>query len=41
MFNIAGNRCRMVVWINYQHRIVYVKFIGAQKEYNKIDIRTV
>ena len=41
MFNIAGNRCRMVVWINYQHHIVYVKFIGAQKEYNKIYISTV
>ncbi len=41
VFNIAGNKYRLVVWINYPHRIVYVKFIGTHKDYDKIDVRTV
>jgi hypothetical protein len=31
MFNIAGNKYRMVVWINYQHRIVYVSLSARKK----------
>ncbi|NQV59278.1 MAG: type II toxin-antitoxin system HigB family toxin [Alphaproteobacteria bacterium] len=41
VFNIAGNKYRLVAWINYPHRIVYVKFIGTHKDYDKIDVRTV
>ncbi len=28
VFNIAGNKYRIVVWINYPCRVVYVRFIG-------------
>lgn len=27
VFNIAGNKYRIVVWINYSYRVVYVRFI--------------
>lgn len=30
VFNIAGNKYRLVVWINYPYRVVYIRFIDAQ-----------
>lgn len=30
VFNIAGNKYRIVLWINYPYRVVYVRFIGTQ-----------
>ena len=27
VFNIAGNKYRIVVWINYPYRVVYIRFI--------------
>lgn len=41
VFNIAGNRYRVVVKINYPYRIVYVRFVGTHKEYDYIDVNTV
>ena len=41
VFNIAGNKYRIVVWINYSYRVVYVRFIGTHAEYNRIDAQTV
>jgi mRNA interferase HigB len=40
VFNIAGNKYRLVVWINDPHHIVYIKFIGTHGDYDKIDVRT-
>lgn len=37
VFNIKGNDYRLVVTINYEHQIVYVRFIGTHGEYNKIN----
>ena len=34
VFNIAGNKYRLVVWINYPFRVVYVRFIGTHKQYD-------
>ena len=28
VFNLAGNKCRLVVWVNYAYRVVYTRFIG-------------
>jgi mRNA interferase HigB len=37
----AGNKYRIVVWINYPYRVVYVRFIGTHRQYDKIDAQTV
>jgi mRNA interferase HigB len=41
VFNIAGNKYRIVVWINYPYRVVYVRFIGTHRQYDKIDAQNV
>jgi mRNA interferase HigB len=37
VFNICWNKYRLVTAINYKLRIVYIRFIGTHKEYDKID----
>ena len=32
---------KIVVWINYPYRVVYVRFIGTHSQYDKIDAQTV
>ena len=41
VFNIAGNKYRLVVWINYTYRVVYIRFIGTHALYDKIDAQTI
>jgi len=41
VFNVAGNKYRLVVWINYTYRVVYIRFIGTHAEYDKIDVQTI
>jgi mRNA interferase HigB len=39
VFNIAGNKYRLIVKINYYAKIVFVKFIGTHKQYDKVNIK--
>ena len=41
VFNIAGNKYRLVVWINYAYGIVYIRFIGTHAQYDQIDVQTI
>ena len=37
VFNIKGNHYRLIIKINYDYQIVWIKFIGTHAEYDKID----
>ncbi len=37
VFNICGNKFRIVVWVNYSVKIAYIKWVGTHAEYDKID----
>ncbi len=41
VFNIAGNKYWLVVWINYVYGIVYIRFIGTHTQYDRIDAQTI
>lgn len=41
IFNIAGNKYRLVVKIEYASGIVYIRFIGTHRQYDRIDVETV
>lgn len=37
IFNIYGNKYRLVVEINYKRQWVFIRFIGTHKDYDRID----
>jgi len=37
VFNIAGNKYRLVVKFNYPYRLGYIRFIGTHGQYDQID----
>jgi mRNA interferase HigB len=41
VFNIRGNRYRLIAAIVFSTRTVFVKFIGTHQEYDQIDAATV
>lgn len=38
VFNIGGNKYRLVTRVNYDFGILYIRFIGTHSEYDKIDV---
>ena len=41
VFNIRGNKFRLVADINYPVGIVYIRFIGTHEEYGRIDVENI
>lgn len=41
VFNIAGNKYRLVVEIQYRAGMVWVKFVGTHAQYDQINVETV
>jgi len=41
VFNIKGNRYRLVIVVVYKNGIIYIRFIGTHKEYDHIDVTSV
>jgi mRNA interferase HigB len=37
VFNIGGNKYRLVVKINYPYGTIYIRFVGTHAEYDKIN----
>jgi len=38
VFNIAGNKYRLVVDVDYIRQAIFIKFIGTHKQYDKLDL---
>ena len=41
VFNIGGNKYRLVVRVSYLYEAVMTKWFGTHQEYDKIDVTTV
>lgn len=41
VFNIKGNDYRLVAAVDYKKEIVFIKWLGTHKEYDRIDVKTV
>ena len=41
VFNIKGNDYRLVVSVDFEKGIVWIKWLGTHRDYDRIDVREV
>lgn len=41
VFNIKGNDYRLVVSVDFEKGIVWIKWIGTHRDYDRIDVKVV
>jgi len=41
VFNIKGNNYRVVVYIVYKFKKVFIRFVGTHQQYNRIDAKNI
>jgi len=41
VFNIKGNDYRLVVAIDFEFQVIFIRFIGTHNQYDKIDVKTI
>ena len=41
VFNIKGNHYRLIVKINFDYQLMWIRFIGTHAEYDKINAQTI
>jgi len=41
VFNVCGNKYRLVVKISYRNAVVLIRFIGTHRQYDAIDAEVV
>ena len=41
VFNIKGNKYRLVVVVKFTINHVFIRFVGTHNEYEKIDVKTI
>lgn len=41
IFNIGGNRYRLIVWVKYSAILVRIKWVGTHAAYDEVDVASV
>lgn len=41
IFDIGGNKYRLVAAVHYRGKRVYIRFVGTHAEYDRIDVNTI
>jgi len=41
VFNVGGNKYRIIAMIHFNTRTIYIRFVGTHKQYDKIDCKKI